>query len=53
MEAGVDVVNASVGSHIQGLHLPTFINNVLLDGEDQQFTGRPDFVSIIIDGKTL
>ncbi|KAG8334872.1 hypothetical protein J6590_080793 [Homalodisca vitripennis] len=47
---GLEVVTGHVERHIQGLHLQSFIEDVMLDGEDQHIWGYPNFKQLIVDG---
>lgn len=48
---GLEVEEVRVGGKVQGLHIQSFVTNVLLDGEDQEISGYLDFDHPIVDGK--
>uniref|UniRef100_A0A1B6MAK0 Uncharacterized protein n=1 Tax=Graphocephala atropunctata TaxID=36148 RepID=A0A1B6MAK0_9HEMI len=50
MSDGLEVETGRVEGEIQGLHLQSFVEEVMLDGEDQEIWGYPDFTQLTVDG---
>lgn len=52
-EKGLKADKATVGGNVEGIQLPSFTENVLLNGIDQKIGGYLDFNKLVIKRKYL